>query len=856
MPLVKAPSSWLGTSALYLAGGTTCLAPLLIGGVYAWSHALLAGLALLALLLHLLERRGGQRPLQVSWAAEVFLLAAAGTALMLVPLPQAVREVLDPRGTELKTFVAEGLQKFDTVLPVLAADPPETMLALLRLVAATAIFVVIADRGRRRRARLTLGRLLVGGGLLVLAVSVFHRLANLDAVYGLVPLHSDPPLRGPLVNANHLARVFGGCSLLAAAMLGSARGRQERGFWAGAAVLLGAAVLGTLSVGGVLAYLATLLAGAAVWWLGRRTVGADRQARGAFPLALLLGLGALGLTLWVTQTVLVDELIALGQQKPEASKSALYGPSFRVVAAHPWMGVGPGGFRTAFPSLLAVGELTSSRFTHVENLVLDTLASHGFVLGAGLFALAAVTGWHLLRRLPQPAHRALLLAPTYLCLGDLFDFALQIPAGLLLAAASLALAASVALERGAPAWRLLPSRALVVWVGIAAVVVVAGTLGFQQDRRRMDKILKSAGDDRRTELLRRAMAHHPLDPWYAYLLSRDGRLSRNPSAAMRWANRAIVLDPNNGPAHIEAARVLWADGQRDQALFEYQQAWASTHRNWEHLIDEIAARTPDLAVRVAAVPENSRHARVATCRRVSQERRRADAMTCWQGALETFPDDDAIRLKAADATLRAGKASAVASVLGPLLQQEQLRGEVAKLWLGAIASERSLEEALKAADGISARVRTERFVFEWWVLNAAKRLGRFPEAQAALQRARRGAERSQRYKLDVAEADLLERMGNLGDALIRWKKLSDANPQDREARLSLLRLQLKLRMLPQAEISLKALRRLAASGKKSEQLHRRLHRLEVELQVLKRGPARRERPGVPREGGPIAAPRY
>ncbi len=837
MPLAPAAARpWLSGTALALAGGAVCLAPLLLGGVSAAAHAALCAMAMLALLLHLIDRAQAGRPVLVSWTVAVLLLGLVSTLLTMLPLPEAVRAVIDPRSTELKAFITAGLPEAAAaqVLPVIAVDPPETLLAFLRLVSAVAVFVVISDRARHRRARVRLWRALAGGGLLVIAVSVFHRLANLDHVYGVVALHTQAPLRGPLVNPNHLARMLGGFSLLALTLLPRTRSRQERGFLLGAALVLGAGVAATLSIGGVLAYAATLGFGGVLWWFSRREAPESAAERGQLALPLVVGLASVGLLVWVTQDLLVEELIALGEQRPEASKTALYGPALRVVAAHPWLGVGPGGFRTALPSLLDVGELTSARFTHVENLILDTLASHGFVLGAGLLAIGGVTGWHLLRRLPSFASRVPLLVLVFLCVGELFDFVLQIPAGLLLAAAALGLAAALALERGAPAWRLQPSRALAAWALIAILTAVSATVAFQQDRRRRDVDLAEATADQRTALLQEAVAHHPLDPWYAYLLAREARFNRDASNAMRWANRAILLDPNNGPAHIEAARVLWADGRREQALFEYRQAWASTHRNWEQLIDEVAARTPELALRVAAVPEGSRHARSATCRVIEREQRWSVALTCWQGVLKSFPDDRDFRLRAADAALRSGRPQDIAELLGPLVDAGSLQGSVVRLQVAALAGQRGLQAAFDEAERLRPRVRAEGFVLDWWMLNAAKRLGRFSDAQNALGRARRGANRAQRAQLDAAEAELLEQMGNTGDALLRWKQLTVVNPRDKQAHLNLLRLQLKLSMLPQAEVTLRTLRRLAASERDGERLQRRLDRLEVELEVLKR----------------------
>ncbi len=846
MPLAKTVRSWMGPTALYLAGGTVGLAPLLIGGVSPTASVVLAALALLTLLLHTIERHRAGRPVTVSWATAALALPVLATCVSLLPLPAGLRALLDPRSAELKTFVADGLPDGSPpLLSVLAVDPPESALALVRLLTAVAVFIVIADRGRRRRARNNVWAVLVGAGALVLLVSAFHRLANLDRIYGLVELHADTPLRGPLVNPNHLARIFGGYALLAFAFAAHVRDRRQQGGVLAVATLLSSAVVATLSVGGALAFGATILCGLAGWWLARSAPETDNAARGRHSLALLVGAVVVGAAVWLVQDAANEALSAINDDQT-GSKADLYRAALHVVPAHPWVGVGPGGFRTAFPSNVPIGELSGLRYTHVENVVLETLASHGVPLGAGVLAIGGVTAWHLLRRLPMPALRAPLLVVIFLALGDLFDFVLQIPAGLLLMTAALAIVTGMTLERGGPAWSLAPRRALVGWLVCAVVVTAASVLAVAEARDRFDRDLTEASGPKRLQVLRAAIAAHPLDPWYAYLAAVEARQQKDASQAMSWANRAIVLDPNNGAAHVEAARVLWADGQREQALSEYRQAWLATRHNANGLIEEVAKRTALVETRLAAVPERERQGRVGTCKRIHQEKRKVSALKCWQIVLKDFPDDKGIRRWTARASLLAAEAEAVPMLLEPLLGEDSLSGSDAKLLVAAHANTSSLEAAFDEALRLRPRISTERFEFEWWVLGAARRLRRFSEAQQSLQLARQGATRKQRVELDAMEAKLLEEMGNVGEALIRWQKIGKASPSNHAPLLEVMRLQLSLRMFPEAELTLQKLRRRAQMSPSDARLKTLVTKAEERLRVARDAPVRqRQAPTEP-----------
>src|SRR5262249_43591798 len=99
------------------------------------------------------------------------------------------------------------------IRPVLAFDPPETSLALLRLLSALALFVVVTSVARRRNGRRLAFRILAGGAAVLAVVAVAHTLGRVPGIYGEFG-GTSVPIYAPMRNVNQLARVFGGFGFL------------------------------------------------------------------------------------------------------------------------------------------------------------------------------------------------------------------------------------------------------------------------------------------------------------------------------------------------------------------------------------------------------------------------------------------------------------------------------------------------------------------------------------------------------------------------------------------------------------------------------------------------------------------
>lgn len=799
----------LGRASLGLAMACVVVAPLLFGGVHPPVLFGLALAALLALSLHVADRALRGRPLAVSWVSLPLLAGVSWSLLTLVPLPGSLRALVSPKATEDVAWVVELLsnEARDLVRPVLSLDPPETALAVLRLVSALAVFVVVADRCRRREERRLAFRLLLLGAVAVFLVSLGHRLANVTEIWGTFLPNGRPPLRGPLINPNHLARVFGAFSLLCLGRALVVRSRTEALWFALGAVTCGAGVFLTFSRGGALAFVAVLVVvGLAALWRKRSGVpveGAPSSALGVptrgVVFAELLGLLALGVALYLAREAFVDEMVTLGEETLETSKARLYPPALRLLSTYPLFGVTNGGLQSVYLSTLEPGELSMS-VPYVENLLVQTLVDHGVVVGPLLVGLAAIVAFVLRTTLRSMEHAVALPAALFLVLGDIFDFALEIAAGSLLLWGALALAASHLLDGRRFCVRLRPKGALAAIAGVGCIVAWASVVGLPDARWSTDRQLARTTPDQRLATYERALARHPLDGHFAYSLATEARARKDAGLALKWANRALYLWPSHGPSHVEAARALAAMGHLDQALLEYKLAWVSGNVERGRLLAELALRTDDVEKWKLAVPDEPA-ARGALCNLLVRQKRIDVARACFDDAARDFPEAGSFLISAAKLSLQLNDGSGAEERLRRMLGDTPPDGEVAALLAQAMLLSSGIEAAYASSTAWLEGAKEPRLLLGWR-LSAATRLGRFQEAFETLQALRkRTSDRRALDGLDRKEAELRVRFGQKGEALRLWRQLSRRNPSDVDALVQLARLELELGLLQDARVS-------------------------------------------------------
>lgn len=586
----------LGLGAAILA-----LSVLGVGGAVRPVLIALGALITAALAVQVTSRRAARLTPLVALLA----VAAALTALQLVPLPAGVHGALDAEGAALQRDGAALLGEALGAAP-LSRDPAGTAhgLALLLLLLGTSVVAVRIAGSERGRLALVGG--VAGVGVVTAVVTAVHQAVGARALWGLYrPELSTPTLLGPLLNPNHL-----GCLLAMSAVAAGGLAFHHplrpavRASWALAAAVTTAAALYTQSRGAALA----LLVGAAVCagtLLGQRLRGrADSEA----PPRLSVNSVAIGVVALCVLALLVytsgrgvsEQLRATEShewQDPQ-SKFAAWRSALQLVGETPWLGVGRGAFETSFTRVHpAAGRVT---FSHPENEYVQAVVEWGVV---GALLLAALGGWLAVSAARRWRTGALCSAAlggaTVVAVQSVVDFGLELPG---LAIPSLALAASLVHVplREQPARER--RKAALGRAALAAAVLVATCLLATSLTRlpREDHALLAATRPAEEPVARAVAARHPHD-YLAFTHLAQALAPSAPARALALYNHALRLHPTHPGVHRAVARLLLARGASRQAALEY----ATALRNAAELgplLREVVRAFPEPELAASAIP--------------------------------------------------------------------------------------------------------------------------------------------------------------------------------------------------------------------------------------------------------------
>ncbi|HEY8211561.1 MAG TPA: O-antigen ligase family protein [Myxococcaceae bacterium] len=569
--------------------------PLLLGGAPAWSLWPTCALAGACLALAAGAAREQRHSLRVPLAAALPLGVAALCLLQLLPLPPWLLDLLSPRAAEVRDFalVPLGLDRWRPV----SLDPPATWRELAKHLGYAAALVSAAEVARSRRAR---GRLLAAlalSGAVVAAVGLGHKVANVQAVFGLYQFHSaEPPILTPFGNPNHLAAFL---TLTGAVTLGFAsRSPGPRAGWLLAFVAEAAVAFLSLSRGGVVFFAFALVAFGAALLLRARP---RRALYASLASAAAVAVGA---------AVAVDRLWA--EFAAGGSKTALW-PMFASAASRFWLtGMGRGAFEVAFPRFQT--QWTGFTLTHPENAPLQLWAELGLPAALALLALAAVVWVRAASRKDLwTSELAGLCGLLALGAHELFDFSLELMPTALAASVLLGVLARAPDAADAPAaperleLRLLGARA--AWAAglTAALGLLALALGRDTAPAAEARLQAALSAEKDRAVIRAAALEaidaHPADALLPALAGQANARARAPAEALAFVNRALFLRPLDGPAHRIAARALLELGKRDQAFLEYRMALQAGDAGAlsealprARTVDELARLCPDDAV--------------------------------------------------------------------------------------------------------------------------------------------------------------------------------------------------------------------------------------------------------------------
>jgi O-antigen ligase/tetratricopeptide (TPR) repeat protein len=755
MARVATITAWEHASAV-VAVGAVSLSCFLIGGVHARSQVLLCGLAAIAFVLNVAMRARRRRPLGIPLLSLPLVVGFLLSVLSLMPLPRGVRSVLSPTSVDHLDRLASLLPGDDALnlAPVLAFDPPETALAVVRLVFGFLVLVVVADRSRHRDGRALLWRMLLATAFAVGLATIFAYAvgsARWSEAWGIV------------VNPNHRARVLGTLGLLSLGRALTLRPRVEAAWFAVGGGLCTLLVPVTTSRGGVVALVVGLFTLAL--WLRPSAETSGAPAPHSLRRRLIVGgIGVLALTGTAVVVTGEERFFAMAEETlehPERVKTFLWEPSLRLAAQEPLVGVGNNGFGVAFPAVLAPGELDATlTYTHAENVVLQTLADHGLVGGFFVLFAALVVFVTLVRQLQTPTEKSALPALVFLVVGDVVDFVLEIPVGIGLAAVTLGLCAGRLGARETATYSLGPVRAAVLAVVVVCIAASCARSGLFRSRAVVDEWLEAMPASERRAALYSAIAAHPADATYATDLAIEARRRRDPRGALAWANRALVVWPAFPAAHREAARALAVGGRLEQAMLEYREAArAQLDKAW---LKEVTRRTPDPALRRRAFPEPMPAIALAMLCEVYVEEKRPDISRDCFAELTDHAEASVPQVQRAIAVLlEVGDVDAAARGWSKLARDDaHPDGPTAALGAELVAAQDGEEKALAVSLEWLSQARDPWPLLEWR-LGMLRNRGDFADAARVVERMLPLASTTKdRRRLEKAMLAVLEGLGD------------------------------------------------------------------------------------------------
>jgi Flp pilus assembly protein TadD len=567
-PIIEA----LVPAGLVLIGLIVFGAPLAVGAVHPPAVLVVTILAGVGVALMIAGEAVRGRQFRVTRSALLPLVMLLVPLLESIPLPAGVANRLDPAGHAL---LAESPVAGASTRP-LSLDPPETRAVVERAAATLAVFLAALHLASGRSRRQFLIRVIAASTVVAVALGLGHRILGESQIYGYFR-GSRGLLNGPFINSNHTAEFLemGAFVCVACALMGGSA--LNRVGWLAAAIAAGAAALGTLSRGAIVALAAGTLTFAGLW---RSAIAHADEQMGSqksrprtalWVILMLVFLVAAAALLGTDQLLSKVATTHLGQE----ARLQVWRDSLKIVLAHP-VGIGRGAFDRVFPVYREVGTPISVRFAFAENEPLQYLVEMGWAgfLAVVVAAVVVTREWYRARR-KDPVEAGLVAALVAVLVHNCFDFGFETLGVALPFAAVL----GTVLGRGTGVGeRVIPTYPKRAIFAVCAVAIVVGTssmvhAGFKD----VDALLEKATPPRRHELALQAEEAHPVD--YFYVLAQAASEPIKPdstgrSLRLHALNHALVLCPNCPEVHSAVASTLWALGKRSQALGEWRTAVA------------------------------------------------------------------------------------------------------------------------------------------------------------------------------------------------------------------------------------------------------------------------------------------
>ncbi|MBU1238520.1 O-antigen ligase family protein [Myxococcota bacterium] len=582
--------SWLLFSLLSLL---IVLSTLLIGSVHYNVQAVLALLSLLSLPLAVFTGSRSRERLHLPIPVLLILFLLLVCIIQMLPLPLSVMGSISPHLLEIQKLIgAKGPGPLSYAFPV-------TLLEAVKLLGYASVFYGAYLIGRRGRHHLRLLRFMGLTGAVFALVALTHRILGLSAIYGIYEPVQTKTFFAPFVSENHAAGYFlFHLFILLSLAIEEANARFRSLYWI-CVVTVAAAVVATTSRGGI-----TFLVFGGALFMGLYLKTRHRQGRGWILLVLFFALlAAVPLMEYIVRPFLAQPISINNDLKV-----AFWQDGIRLLRDHPFMGVGKGGFTSAFTHYITVPDRVQPHYA--ENFFLQQMIDFGIPAALLVFTVSLALAIRFFRRVRFRVWKIGAVTSVVVLLGqNFFDFNLEFPSTALPFMIVLGLLSAQKLKgkaSGKAPFGLRPRVVLAGWLILAlplgGLLMVKGWPNAPVVTR--DRLVDLYKNKDFLGMSRQAARSQSLYPGDYFIATARGiaEMRLINGRPLKWIGLGSWLFPLHHYPDLAAARYLVRGKHLEQAKIEYYRAFMKGASLSTPMVEELRFIWPDVTALLGVVP--------------------------------------------------------------------------------------------------------------------------------------------------------------------------------------------------------------------------------------------------------------
>ncbi|NUN14320.1 MAG: O-antigen ligase family protein [Myxococcales bacterium] len=614
--------------ALYALQAVLVGTPLFLGSVH--PETLSAALGLLGITLFLVGWTVHKSGVRFGWPPFFWVLTAVFllTTLYLLPIPLSWLAWFSPKSVSIWEQAFSLTESSETWVR-LGHHFSQNVVELGRHLAIVGIFCLsyALTRFDARNGVILLHTVAWTTAAVVVigALQTSLKTGFLFGLYTPVSPFADRGFYSTFVNENHLAGFLNLGALTALGQSFEGPSQKRRTLFALCYVAATAAMILTLSRGGLVAAVVATLAFGLIAIKNR----SFRRRKRTFSIPFLLTTAVVLTTVsafgydyivdlwkgWAPDVLIQDEL-----------KFRTIPDTVRMISDYWRAGVGPGSYGQLFSSYNTVS--VNYIFTHPENFVLQLMADYGWIAAAALFFFGTVT---LLRPLAAasntPSGAGVICGLFALLLHNFVDFSFSIPGVVFPAIATLAvLIAEADSDRDKPRPTRIGALTLAVAVAAAAPVVLWADERFGDDAgndllrdqfEAAQPVTRTVSDQEK--LLFWAQ---PADAHLYYLKSALSFRHNDLPQAQTWIEAALNRAPHQASLRLLAAKIALANNNRQDVTELIRDLLADDWSLFPNILKEFIPLFPDSKDSFGFLPQTDNSVAAASLQATISGKRR------------------------------------------------------------------------------------------------------------------------------------------------------------------------------------------------------------------------------------------